>query len=401
MQSNREFFLFLRHSIPRTIWAIGISSLLINTATAAIFSGSALYLKTVIGVSVAVIGYLEAVVEAVAYGIRIFAGVISDYLRRRKVLMIVGFVLIALSKPILALSKSYIEVFTARTIDRIGNGLQASPREALVSDSAPKESKGACFGLRQSLAVIGSTLGGLLGIIVMKITDNDFNCLFWIAAIPSTIAIVILILFVKEHVKTEEEKTKRRNIRFADLKLLGQKFWILMIVVVVFMLGRFSEIFISLHACGNFGLNIAYGTVITMIYNFVSTVVSYPIGKMSDSRGRLNLLLFGFATLLSAHLLMGFAINISMIICGTITWGIQRGISEGLFSTLVSDYVPKDLRGTGFGVYYFVVSISTAIASALAGKISHLAGEQWAFKMGIITSIVAILLFLICKKRLN
>ncbi|MDR1609793.1 MAG: MFS transporter [Holosporales bacterium] len=375
------FFKHMLHAIPGTVWAVGVSSLLINTATSASFTGVALYLKTICGVSVGMIGCLEAIVEAIAYATRMFSGVISDYFKRRKPLMILGFVMIAISKPLLAMSRMYVTVLVARGIDRIGNGMQASPRDALISDAAPRDIKGACFGLRQSLAVIGSTLGGVCGVIVMKLSSNNFATLFTISTIPAIIAIATLIMFVKEE-KRPQERGERRKIRLRDLRLLGKHFWMLMVVVTPFMLGRFSEVFISLHACGNFGLDIAYGTSITVIYNLMSTAVSYPIGKLSDRIGRVRLLLIGFVILLLAHLSMGFAVNLHMVLFGTVLWGCQRGIADGLIATMVSDYVPKDLRGTGFGVYYFVVSLTTAMASATAGAVSQLCGEAYAFIMG-------------------
>ena len=165
-------------SIPKSILAIGISSLLINAATVVVFSASALYLKTVLAVSITYIGTLESVVEGIAYLTRTFSGILSDYFRKRKWFMVFGFALLTISKPMLAFSNTYMGIFISRTVDRLGNGLQASPRDALVSDLAQKEIKGTCYGFRQSLGLIGSTIGGLLGILVMRQSNNDFKLLF-------------------------------------------------------------------------------------------------------------------------------------------------------------------------------------------------------------------------------
>ena len=187
MSKKTGFLPFLKESIPGTIWAIGISSLLINMATSVCFSGGALYLKTVLGVSTLTIGLIEAPTEAISYGVRVFSGVISDYFRKRKTIVVVGFIMITIAKPFLALSKTPMEVLAVKALDRIGNGIQATPRDALVSDSAPKETKGACFGLRQSLSVIGSALGGILGVLVMLASHNNFELVFLLAAIPAAI----------------------------------------------------------------------------------------------------------------------------------------------------------------------------------------------------------------------
>ncbi len=407
MESKNNFSRFLKESIPGTIWAIGISSLLINMATAVVFSGSALYMKTVLGIAVSTIGTLEAIVEAIAYAIRIFSGILSDYMKRRKSLMLIGFILLTIAKPILAFSTNIIQIFTARTLDRLGNGIQASPREALVGDIAPKKSKGACYGLRHSLSVIGSTLGGLFGILVMKSTNNDFQLMFLLATIPAIFAVFVIIFFVREkrnnNIEENQQSNSKKFIRLSDLPKLGIKFWILMMTVGILMLGRFSEIFISLNACDNFGLNVAYGTAITVVYNLTSTLSGYPVGLLSDKINRTNLLLIGIIILFLSHTTIFLAGNLLTIFIGTFLWGIQIGITQSIISTLVSDYVPKELRGTGFGVYYLITSISTASASVIAGFLSqHNSGnESIAFLYGAITTTIAILIFLSTRKILE
>ena len=391
----------IKKSIPGTIFAIGISSMLINMATSVVFSGSALYLKTVLGVAVSTIGALEALVESIAYGIRIFSGMISDYFKKRKALMVIGFAMIAISKPLLAFSKTFGTVLASRTIDRIGNGIQASPRDALISDVSPEKSKGTCYGLRQSLAVLGSTLGGLFGIAIMKLTNNNFELMFVLAGIPAVIAVVILLLFVKEKFNKQEVKQKQTKIKYKDLCSLGKRYWILLVIVACFMLARFSEVFITLHACGNFGLNVAYGTVITMIYNLLSVFVAYPMGILSDRVNRLNVLLLGFIILCISHLCLGYASSLNGVILGTAFWGIQRGITDSVLATLVSDYVPKNVRGTAFGLFYLVVSLSTAAASAIAGRIAQAGGEGSAYIFGSKICIIAIILLVIMKRIMN
>jgi MFS family permease len=359
-------------------------------------------MKAMLGATVSTIGLLEAVVEAISYAVRIFSGVMSDFLRRRKSVMLVGFVLLAIAKPLLAFSRSVSQVFLARTLDRIGNGIQASPREAFIGDIAPSESKGACYGLRQSLGVIGSTIGGIFGVIVMKFSDNNFELMFLLASIPAFISVFVIMFIVREKKVIRSKAHLRRPIKFHDLKLLGFKFWLLMSIVAVFMLSRFSEIFIALHACDNYGLNIAYGTFISVLFNVTYTLSSYPAGKLSDKFEKTTILLFGFLILLLAHLIIYTAPNLYFLFLGTLIWGLQIGITQSIFAILVSDYVPKDLRGTGFGVFYFTTAISTATASLNAGFVSNASGtEATAFLYGIVFCTCAIVVLLTFKKRLH
>ena len=396
---NLGFFSFLKQSIPGTIWAIGISSLLINLATSVIQNGSAVYLRSVLGIAISTVGLIEAIVECVANSLKIFSGVISDYLRRRKLLMVIGFAFLTISKPLLAVSKTIAGVLIARTIDRIGNGIQASPRDALVSDAAPKESKGACYGLRQSLAVVGSTLGGVFGYIVMKLSGDNFQLLFTLAAIPAAIATIILILFVKEKISAAH-KESRRKIRFKDAKLLGKRFWLLMVVVAVFMSARFGEFYIALHASGNLGMPKADIYWITIIFNLFTTFAAFPTGKLADHMNKINLLFVGFLILFLSDMSIGYASNLFWIFIGTALWGIQRGMTEGIFAILVSDYVPKELRGTGFGVYYITVAVATFFATSLAAVIAQKGGEGAAYLTGSIICVVAMFILFVLRKNL-
>ena len=398
--NKSEFYQFLKQAIPGTIWAIGLSSLLINLATSVIQSGSAIYLKAVLGIAVSTIGVIEAVVECIANTVKIFSGIISDYLRRRKWLMVFGFVLLTISKPLIAISKNISSVVVARTIDRIGNGIQASPRDALISDAAPKKTKGACYGLRQSLAVVGSTLGGVFGMIVMKLTGDNFQLLFVLATIPAILAVVILIFFVKETLN-HKHKVDRRKIRMHDMKALGKRFWLLMIIVAIFMSARFGEFFMSLHACENLGMQKAYLFVITIIFNLFTTLSAFPTGKLSDRMNKINLLFIGVVVLFISDICIGCANNLVWIWIGAALWGIQRGMSEGIFSILISDYVPKELRGTGFGVYYIIVSVSVFWANTIAGGVSQYCGESSAYLTGALICVITAITLLIFRCKLT
>lgn len=387
-------------NIPKSIWAIGISSLLINSATVVIFSASALYLKTVLAVSIAYVGTLEAIVEGIAYLTRTFSGVLSDYFRKRKWFMVFGFALLTISKPMLAFSNTYIGIFISRTVDRLGNGLQASPRDALVSDLAPKEIKGTCYGFRQSLGLIGSTVGGLLGILVMRQSNNNFKLLFLLASIPALLALIVLVLFVKEKINNNKETTSKRAIKLSAVKELGRKFWLLMTLVIFFMLGKFSEVFICLRACDNFGLNVAWGTIFPVIYSLVSALVAYPIGRISDKVDRKNVLLLGFIVFTLSHLSIGLAPNLYFIFFGTMLWGTHEGITDSMFASLISDYVPKELRGTGFGLYSLLSSVSMMIANIIAGHLSSTLGIHMLFISGAVLGVITIIILLAIKPLL-
>lgn len=391
-------------SIPASIWAIGISSFLINISSVIVFGLSAVYMKTILGVATGWIGLLEGIVEACAYGTRIFSGIFSDYLRRRKAIMVWGFALATIARPILAISSSFGAVFTARLLDRVGNGVQSTPRDALVGDISPAEIKGSCYGLRQSLATAGSFVGGIVGVGAMLWTNQNFQHVFWIATIPAVLAFIILVISVKEPQRDSSEidaatkKPARHPIHWNDVIRLGKPYWCLMIIAGLFMLARVSEAMLILHAHQNFGLSESYTPLILILYNGTNSLASYPIGRLSDKMSRQMLLGLGFIVLIMADILLGWAPNIYVMMAGVAVWGVQIGITQSMFLALVADTVPDDLRGTGFGFFYLISAVSLVLASTIGGTIAQYYNEHVTFMVSsLIASIALIALILMAK----
>jgi MFS family permease len=383
-------------SIPPSIWALGFSTFLINLSSAIIFGLSAVYMKTILGVSSGWIGFLEGAVEGCAYLTKLLSGVFSDYLQRRKKIMVVGFALAVIARPLLALFSSFGAVFTARLLDRLGNGIQSTPRDALVGDLSPPSIKGKCYGLRQSLATAGSFFAGIVGTAAMVITGSNYQQVFWIATIPAVLALVILVTFVKEPKKhTADGKIKREKIRFADIPKLGRPYWLLMIVATIFMCARVGEAMLILHAHQNFGLSQEYVQVILMLYNGTNSLVSFPVGYLSDKISRYYLLMLGFLFLIAADAMLAFASNLTMMLIGVGLWGVQIGITQSMFMALIADKVPARLRGTGFGFFYLISALALIVSGTIGGTIAQNYGEANTFLYsGIVGTLAALLLLL-------
>jgi MFS family permease len=359
-----------KNRIPLSIWAIGCASMLLNISAVMVFGIAALYIQQILGVATGILLFLEGFFEAVAYIMKLFSGVISDYLRRRKSIMVWGFVLSVIARPLLAMFSSFAVVLSARLLDRLGNGIQATPRDALVGDLAPDDAKGACFGLRQSLAVAGSFLGGFLGIWCMIATDKNFHIVFMLASIPALLGLLLVIFFVKDPHKNEvsvDKKPIRHPIHLSDIKRLGRPYWILMAIVLVFMSARVGESVLVLHATGSFGMDQNFSHAILILYNGMNSLCSYPIGFLSDRFGRYRFLALSFVLLILADGFLGFAPNLTTMMVGVALWGIQIGMSQSMFLSLIADHVPEDLRGTGIGFFYLISSIALLLAGAIGG----------------------------------
>jgi MFS family permease len=397
--------------IPFSVWGLGIATFLLNSSSVIVFGLCALYMKNHLGASIATIVVFEGYVEACANFTKVFSGVLSDYLRRRKNLMVVGFAMATVARPILALFPAVEAVLIARFMDRIGNGIQSAPRDALVGDISPHDIRGACFGLRQALATAGSLFGGVLSYTAMSQSGNDYIFTFWVASIPATLGLLILLFTVKEpdpkdadfdENDSAQKKIKRHPIRIEDLKRMGRSYWILMGIAGLFFIGRISESFLLLNAETTFKMPAADVQLIIMFYNASNALASFPIGILSDRMRRMNILLLGFVVLISADLILGFTSNKNLMFLGVALWGIQIGVTQSMFLTIISEKVPADLRGTGIGMFYLITSLALALGGRVAGYFAGNYGVQDTFLMSgaaALLAFFALMLFSLKRKK--
>lgn len=367
---------FSPFSLPQSIWGIGIVTLLMNLSTVIIFSLSPMYLTAVLGVSTLSLGIFEGVVEAVAWFTRIFSGFISDYLRKRRPLLFIAYGLAALSRPIFALAPSFVWIFIARSVDRLGNGLQATPREALVGDTAPEGTKGACYGLRQTLGVTGSLIGALGVIYWIQENGVNYQTIFWMASIPPVLAVLTLGFFVKEPkpkmAKTSEGASTKeiaaRRFSWRDLKTLKKEYWLVVGVASLFMLSNYSGAFMILQA-KSVTNKITAAPLVMIFQNLASMLAAYPIGRLSDRFDRRKLLAIGFLTVIVSNLFLGFAPSQLFILIGASLWGMQLGITQSLLVAKVADTTTPWIRGTAFGIYYVSIALSLLLTNTITGHV--------------------------------
>jgi MFS family permease len=378
--------------------------MLLNISAVMIFGIAALYVKQILGVSTGIVLLLEGFFEALAYIMKLFSGVISDYLRKRKLVMVWGFALTVIARLFFALSSSFGVLLTARILDRLGNGIQSTPRDALVGDLAPENIKGACFGLRQSLAVAGSFIGGFVGIWCMVSTNQNFQTVFAVASVPAFLGLLLVLFFVKDsHAEevTVDKKPIRHPIHLSDLKRLGKPYWILMGIALVFMSARVGESVLVLHATGSFNLDQSFSHAILILYNVMNSLCSYPVGYLSDKFGRYGFLGLSFFILILADAFLGFAENLTTMMIGVALWGIQIGMSQSMFLSLIADHVPEDLRGTGIGFFYLISAAALLLAGGIGGIAEHMYDQFATFIVSGAISLVALLMLAVFHKTLQ
>ncbi len=377
-----------RTGIPASIWALGFVSLLMDVSSELIHSLLPVFMVTVLGASVFAIGLIEGAAEATALMVKVFSGALSDYLGRRKALALLGYGLGALSKPLFALASSSGMVLGARLIDRVGKGIRGAPRDALVADIAPQALRGAAFGLRQSLDTVGAFLGPLLAMALMVLWANDFRAVFWVAAIPAALSVLLLIFGVREPVQRRMGKGSN-PIRKENLRRLSGAYWWVVGIGAAFTLARFSEAFLILRAQQG-GLPIAATPLVLIGMNLVYALSAFPFGKLSDSASHVKMLAWGLALLIAADLVLAWSNHWGWIWMGISLWGLHMGITQGLLATMVAEVAPVDLRGTAYGLFNLISGVAMLLASVLAGLLWDSFGAPFTFIASALFSALAL-----------
>jgi MFS family permease len=377
-----------RHrKLPRNVVALGFVSLFMDVSSEMIHALLPIFLVGGLGVSVALVGVIEGVAEATANVTKLFSGVVSDWIGRRKPLVLAGYGLAAVTKPVFPLATGAGEVLLARFVDRIGKGLRGAPRDALIADVTAPEQRGRAYGLRQAMDTVGAFLGPALAIGLMLATADDIRLVFWIAVLPAFVAVALVLLAVEEP-EAAPGPARPFPLRRAELARLPRAYWVVLAIVAVFTLARFSEAFLILRASGA-GLRVAWMPAVMVVMNAVYALAAYPLGALADRADRRLLLGLGVALLAVADIVLALAGSWPMVFAGAALWGLHMAATQGLLSAMVADAAPEDLRGSAFGAFNLVQGLMLLMASALAGALWDMVGPAATFLAGAGFALVA------------
>jgi MFS family permease len=353
------------------------------------------FLVTVLGASAITVGILEGIAEATAAITKVFSGALSDRWQRRKGLVLAGYSLAALTKPLFPLAESVTWVLTARFLDRIGKGIRGAPRDALIADLVAPDQRNAAYGLRQSLDSVGAVLGPLLAIGLLLLWQNNLRLVLWVAVVPAALAVLLLIFGVEDR---RPESSDRRSTagplrtRLAwneQLRSLGRRYWAVVGLGAVIAMARFSEAFLVLRA-SQLGLPLQWVPAIIMVLSLVYAASAYPTGLAARRWSRRTLLCWGLVVLLLADLVLATAASSTAVFVGVALWGLHMGLTQGLLAALVADAVAPQRVGTAFGFFNLMTGICLLAASTLAGLLWESAGASATFYAGASFSAVAV-----------
>ena len=378
-----------KQTLPFLVWALSVSMFLMNISSVLVFISMPFFLTTSFVVSGAKAGALEGIVEGFSLLVRTGAGSLSDFVSRRKKFIVWGYLLSLIARILLATSTSVEWVIGSRFMDKLGNGIQASPREALISDVVPEKNIGKAYGLNKMLGVVGSEIGAIIAFFIFLYVDTqsiNFLRIFWISVILVGVAVFILSIGIKDPLflrkrQKQQEKRPRKTFKeiirvgIGDIKSFSMEYWKVIAVSFLFKLGYFSGAYVILlfheQKLPSFlGIPLEekpylVGPIVMIIQNLTSSLFSLPFGKISDHIDRRIIVGIGLFSLFLSLLCFGFfSSSIIGLILGVALYGVQWGMQGALMALLVTT-MPKELHGTGFGVFSTVAGIGVIVANSV------------------------------------
>ena len=377
-----------------------------DVSTEMIYPLLPVFLASVLGANASFIGAIEGVAETTASLLKLVSGWWSDKVGSRKILVVIGYGIATIVRPFTAATHTARQVLAIRLTDRIGKGIRTSPRDALLADSAPAQARGRAFGFHAAADNAGAVLGPLLAFLILKLQgvgsfdgtkrllahdEQALRNVFWLAAVPGIIAMVILIIVVRD-VPRREAGDKAAGTSIGDIGGgLTKRFWAYIVVVLVFTLGNSTDAFLLLRA-NQLGVPVAMAPILWALLNLVKSATGTYGGQLSDTLGRKPLIVGGWLLYAAVYFAFGWAGAAWQAWALFAVYGIFYGMTEGTEKALVADIVPRARRGSAFGWYNLAIGLGALPASLIFGAIWDRAGAPSAFVFGATLALLAAVL---------
>ena len=392
--------------LGRNILGLSAVSFFTDVSTEMIYPLLPVFLSSVLGANASFIGAIEGVAETTASLLKLVSGWWSDKVGSRKILVVVGYGIATIVRPFTAAAHTARQVLAIRLTDRIGKGIRTSPRDALLADSAPAHARGRAFGFHAAADNAGAVVGPLLAFVLLKLQgvgsfegtthlqlhdEQALRNVFWLAAVPGIIAMVVLIVVVRD-VPHREAEGKAAETSISDIGGgLTKRFWGYLVVVLLFTLGNSTDAFLLLRA-SQLGVPVAMAPILWALLNFVKSATGTYGGQLSDRLGRKPLIVGGWLLYAAVYFAFGWAAAAWQAWVLFAVYGIFYGMTEGTEKALVADIVPRTRRGSAFGWYNLAIGLGALPASLIFGRIWDMAGAPTAFAFGATLALIAAVL---------
>jgi len=385
-----------KFGISKNVFVLGLVSFFNDVASEMIYPIVPIFLISVLGAPVAIVGLIEGIAESTASVLKVVSGWLSDKLQKRKPFVVAGYSFSAISKILLSLAFSWPFVLFARFIDRFGKGTRTSSRDALIAESSDNSTRGRSFGFHRAFDTLGAVVGPLIALLAIHFLDNNFRLIFFLAFIPACIGILLLLFFVKER-KKEANLSPALNLSWRNL---DPSFKIFLLISFVFALGNSSDAFLILRA-QNLGLSVTLVVALYVLFNFTYAIFSMPAGIISDKVGPKKVLLAGFLLFSAVYLFFGLAHSSLFLWLLFPVYGMYMALTEGVSKAYISNLVPQEKTGTAFGIYQTTIGLCTFFASLIAGLLWTYIGVSAPFIFGSIMAVISAFLFVVLEKKIK
>lgn len=370
--------------VRRSVRSLGWVSFLTDVSSDMIYPLLPGFLTKTLGAGPAAIGLIEGVAESTASLTKIASGILSDRARRRKPLVVLGYAVATIARPLVAFATAWTQVLAIRFVDRVGKGIRTSPRDALIADLVAQGRRGRAFGLQRAMDNAGAFVGPLLAALLLKLAIVDERGVFLLAAIPGVAAVVVLLIAVPDAVR-------RTEVRHAAEKPGGplpRAFWRIVAIFSLFTLANSTDAFLLLRA-QQAGLATWQLPIFWSFFQGVKAATGVPGGAVADRFGRVPAITLGWIVYAAAY--AGFAyVAHPLAVWGFVAlYAVFYGLTEGSERAFIADLVPDRLRGRAYGVFYAAIGITALPASLFFGLLWNRFSARVAFLTGAIIAILS------------
>ena len=379
----------------RNVLALGLVSFFTDISTEMILGVLPAYLVIELGASKAALGLVEGSAELLNHVSRLLSGIASDRIGRRKPIVLAGYFLSSVAKPLFAFARTWVDALAVRVADRVGKGVRTAPRDALISQSVREREAGKAFGIHRTLDQLGAILGPLLAFALVPLIG--IRPLFIASLIPAIASLAILALFVSDVATRPRERGALEGVG----RVLGGSFSWVVLALALFNLGAYNFSFILVRA-SELGVAVGALPLVYAILNVAHTAAGYPSGVLADRVGRSRVLALGIALLAISSLLLAMSAgSLGVGLAIAIVYGLHRGVYETVHRAIVPEYVSEELRATAYGILHLVAGLSFFAGISVVGYLWDLYGRSVAFVYSALMAVVSavVLLSPMCRTR--
>ena len=365
---------------------LGLVSLLNDSSSEMIYPLLPVFLMTTLGATPVVIGLIEGLADGLSSILKYFAGSWSDRMPKRKPFVITGYALAAASRALIAVAGRWPTVLFARLIDRTGKGIRSAPRDAIIADVTPVESRGKAFGFHRALDHTGAVIGPLIALGLLDAAHETMRKVFLISVIPGAIGVLLILFMLKEGVRTSRpHPSADEDVRRSSLPA---RFWYALSTIALFSLANSSDAFLLLQAHVA-GVATAMLPALWAAHHVIKALFSTRAGAASDRTDRRRMLFAGWLVYGAIYFIFPFAHSMTFFVVLFILYAIPFTLTEGAERAWISDLVPPEARGRSFGLYYLATGLFVLAGTALFGVLYEHVSPRAAFTTGAALAVAA------------